>query len=96
MIVADKRAGQESGFAQDLKSVAATEHKAAVVCEAFNGPHYWRVCSNRTASQMVAVGESTGEQNRIEIFDRGLAMPNIFGFIAKHICDGVAHVAFGP
>ena len=77
--VAEQRAGQEAGLAEHLKAVADSEHEAAVTREVDHGLHRRREARDRAGTQVVAIGEAAGDDDRVGAFEVALAVPDQLG-----------------
>src|SRR5215472_10224445 len=77
--VPHERARQKTGFAQDLKPVARSEHELAGERGADDCFHYGRKPSDGSAAKIIAVCESARQHNGIEIIERSFLVPNVFG-----------------
>ena len=65
--VADQRAGQQTGFDQNLEAVADAEHQPAIGGEALHGLHHRRELGDGAAAQVIAVSEAAGKDHRIHV-----------------------------
>ena len=63
--VAHENAGQQAGFAENLKAVADAEHQAAVGRKGAHRVHHRRARGDRAAAQIIAVGKSAGHHHEI-------------------------------
>ena len=77
--ISDQRAWKKAGFAQDLKTVTCSQHKLARARVANHCFHDRREASDRAAAQIVAVGKTARQNNRIVIAQRSLFVPNVIG-----------------
>src|SRR5918994_6243836 len=59
VVVADQRAGQQVGLAEDLEAVADAEHRQPVVRGTHHLRHHRREARDRAAAEVVAVREPT-------------------------------------
>ena len=92
--IAHQHAGQEAGFAEDLKSVADAEHEAAAGCEGPHRIHHRRTRGNGAAAQIVAIGEAAGHHHEIgSLGQRGLGVPDHRGLVARSEPERARHVA---
>src|SRR4030095_8550262 len=71
--------GQKAGFAQYLEPIARTEHQLAVMRVADYRAHYWREASNRAATKIIPISESTRQHDRVKIIKRRFLVPDVFG-----------------
>jgi hypothetical protein len=58
IFIPHQRAGQKSGFAQNLKTVADTENEFSLRRKFFDRLHHGRKTRQRTGSQIIAVGKT--------------------------------------
>jgi hypothetical protein len=80
--VSHQRARQKTGFTQDLKPVARPEHELAGARVANHCFHYGRKPRDGSTAKVVAVCESAGQHDGIEIIERSFLVPNVFGLQA--------------
>jgi hypothetical protein len=66
VIVADQRSGQEVGLAQDLEAVADPEHRQPLLSTRDHRAHHRCETRDRAATQVVAVGEAAGQDDRVD------------------------------
>ena len=79
--VAHERAGEQAGLGEDLEAVADAENEAAVAGEALDGLHDGREAGNGAGAQVVAVGESAGDED-------GVDAAEVFGIVPEK-ADGL-------
>src|SRR3954447_10526439 len=65
--IAHERAGEQSGFAEDLKAVANTQHDPALLRESFDAAHYWREACDSPASQIITIGKAARQNQTIKL-----------------------------
>src|SRR5438270_669739 len=94
--VADQRARQEAGLAQDLKPVADAPHEAAAVGELADPLHHGRETRDRAGPQVVAVGEAAGEDDAVTALELGVLVPQVDELLAEDLVDDPAAVAIRP
>ncbi len=75
-LVREQRAGQEPGLAEHLEAVADAEHRHPGVGELGHRAHRRREAGDRARSQVVAVGEAAGHDDRVEVGEVGLLVPD--------------------
>lgn len=75
--VADKGAGEEAGFAEDLESVADAEDQFARFGGGSDGRHDGGETGNGAAAQVVSVGKSARENDGIEAVGGGFFVPEV-------------------
>src|SRR5690242_21928397 len=83
--IPNQRAGQQTGFAKDLKTVADAEHKTAAAGELLDGLHHRTETRDGATAQIVAVAESTRDDDGIGVAERSFLVPDIAGGVAKYI-----------
>ena len=75
--IANERAGKKAGFAQNLETVAGAEHelsRAGIVYYCF---HDWRETRDCAATQIIAVGKTSRQNDRIVVSKRSFFVPDI-------------------
>src|SRR6266702_5865495 len=77
--IAHQSAGQKTGFAENLKTIANAEHQASGPGETRNGVHHRREAGNRAGAQVIAVREATGQNDGVKAGEVLRLMPNEFG-----------------
>ncbi|GAA1647268.1 hypothetical protein GCM10009790_30540 [Georgenia ruanii] len=75
MVVADERAGQQVGLAQDLEAVADAEHGQPALSGRHDLAHHRREPGDRAAAQVVAVGEATGQDDGVDAAQVRVGVP---------------------
>ena len=70
-----QRAGQQVRLAQDLEPVADAEHRQPGPGGGHQVGHHRREPRYRAAAQVVAVGEATGQDHRVDAAQATVAMP---------------------
>ncbi len=73
--IAHEGTGQETCFAKNLKAVADTEYGFAAVGKIHEGTHDRRETGDGTATQVIAVGETAGQDDGREAVEAGFFMP---------------------
>src|SRR5205085_2232291 len=73
--VPNERAGKKPGLAQDLEAVADAEDRAAALSELADGTEHRREPRDRPRPQVVAVGEPSGEDDRVDVAELRVAVP---------------------
>ena len=94
VVVAGESAGQQVRLAEDLESVADSEHGQALLGTGDDRGHHGREASDGTAAQVVAVRESSREHHRIDALEVVVAVPERHGITARepHRARGIAIV----
>ena len=94
MVVANERSGQQVGLAQDLEAVADAQDGQASSGLAHDFAHDGSGCRDRTAAQVVAVGEATGDDDGVDTVQVGVLVPQGHGLRARDLnrAGGVAVV----
>src|SRR5690606_27460069 len=90
--IANQRAGQQSRFAENLKSVADAEHMSAIACEFLQFLHDRAEPRNRARAKIIAIAESTRNQHRVSIAERVFLVPNESRGMAEHVFQNVHKV----
>ena len=75
VVIADECAGQEMRFTQDLEAVADPQHRKAAVGSGDDLGHHRSEARDGSATQVVAVGESTGKDDRVDSLQVVVAVP---------------------
>src|SRR5690606_1404834 len=76
-LVAGERTRQQPGLAQHLETVTDTEYRHTFSGSLDHGAHHGCEPGDGTAAQIVAVGETTGDHDRVHAFEVGVAMPEV-------------------
>src|SRR5262249_5455083 len=74
--VAQQRARQQAGFAQNLEAVADSQNDTAVMGEILDGLHYRRESRDRARPQVVSVREPAWQNDRVITIYLLFFMPN--------------------
>src|SRR6185369_9068974 len=74
-------------FAEDLEAVAHTEHEPAIGSELLHGLHHGREFCDRAATQIIAVGESSGQDHGIDAAERARVVPDEFRLLPEVVTD---------
>ena len=90
--VAQQRAGQQAAFAEDLEAVADAQHEPAIGGELLDSLHHRRELGDRSAAQVVAVGEAAGQDDSIDIAELLRVVPDEFRLLTEILRDGVQSV----
>ena len=92
MVVTDERAGQQVGLAQDLEAVADAQDGQASSGLAHDFAHDGGGRGDRAAAQVVAVGEASGDHDRVDAVQVGVLVPQGHGLRAGNLnrAGGVA------
>jgi hypothetical protein len=77
--ISDERTGKQAGFAQDLEPVASAEHKLAGSRIADHRPHDGRETRDRTAPEIIAVGKTARQNNRVVLAKGRFFVPDKIG-----------------
>ena len=77
--VANEGAGEESALAEDLKAIADAKDGATGSGETFYRLHDRREAGDGSAAEVVAVGESSRNDDGIEAGERGILVPDEVG-----------------
>jgi len=85
--VPHERTGQETGFAENLEPVARTEHELAGARIADYRSHDWRKTRDGATTQIIAIRESTRQNDGVKIVKRRCLVPDVFRTHAVEIID---------
>ena len=83
ILIAQQRSGEDTGFHQNLESVADAENETACRRELFHGAHDRREARNRAAAEIVAVGKSAGKKDCVDVAEIGGIVPDEIGFAVQ-------------
>ena len=75
--------GQEPRFAEDLEAVADAEHEPALSGEVGDRLHRRREARDRAGPEVVAVGEPAGEDDRTDLRQLAVRVPDEHGLGAE-------------
>src|ERR1700735_651734 len=81
-LVTHHRAGKQTGFQQDLKSIADTQHQTTGTSKPVHGFHHRRKTRDRAGAQVVSEREAARQDN-------GIAPSEVFGLVPDKV-DGLA------
>ena len=87
--VADEGAGEESGLAEDLEAVADAEDGLATGGGVLDRAHDGGEAGDGTAAEVVAVGESAGDDDGFVGIDAGVLVPGVADGLLEDVADGV-------
>src|SRR5438309_1394739 len=96
VLVADQRPGEEVRLAQDLKAVADADHLSPTTGELRDRGHHRREAGDGAAAQVVAVGETTGQDDAVQAGEVTLLVPDESRILAQAGLHGIVAVALGP
>jgi hypothetical protein len=93
--IAHEHTGQEPGLAENLKAIANAEDEPAALGMCADCVHDRRAGRDGAASQIVAIGEPTGQDNKVGSFRQsGVGMPDHLRPPARGQLDRARDVAF--
>src|SRR5438270_198063 len=95
-VVADQRTGQEACLAEDLEPVADAPDQAPVGGEADDRVHHRAEAGDRTAAEVVAVGEATRQDDAVAVLQVLFLVPEVLELGSQHLRDHPAAVPVGP
>ena len=82
--IAHENAGQKTGLAQNLETIAHAEHEPTVRSKVAHRVHDRRACRDRAAAQVVAIGKAAGYHDKVgSLGQRGLGVPDHCRFVAR-------------
>src|SRR4051812_13498065 len=87
--VADQSAGQQPGFAQDLKAVTNTQHESAVGRESLDGLHHRAETRDCAGAQIIAIAEPARNHCGIDATERAFLMPQQMSRVSQHVPQNV-------
>ena len=90
--IAHECAGEQTGFAKDLKAVADAENQAAGGSELLDRLHNGSEVSDGAGAEVVAVGEAAGNNDGIAVFEVFGLMPQEGGRLTGNFGDSVVSV----
>lgn len=90
--IAHHRAGQKTGFEENLKTVADAQNQAAGTREPVDRFHNWRKPRNRTRSKIIAECKASRKNNRVEAGNFFGLVPDEFNRLADDQADCVVGV----
>src|SRR5262249_31929429 len=90
--IADQNAGQKSGFGDDLKPVADAKNLETLARLLRKVGHDRRTRRDRAASQVIAVGEAAGHDDKIDLRQFLFGMPNSNRLCPRHLGERAHHV----
>src|SRR5437764_500903 len=90
--IAHHGAGEQASFTQDLESVADAEHHAATFGKFFDRLHDRRKAGDRAGAQIVAVGETAGQNDGVAASQVLRLMPDKLDRLFEDAADGVKRV----
>ena len=90
--IAHEGTWQQAGFAEDLEAVADAEHEATGSGKALHGLHDRREVRDGTGAQVVAIGETAGDQDGIATFQVFGLMPEHGDRLVRNLLDDVVGV----
>src|SRR6476659_4735059 len=82
--VPNERAWQESDLTQDLETIAGADHQFSVARFVHDAAHDRGEARDRAASQIIAKGEPTRTNDRVEAGQRRLLVPDVLGANARN------------
>ena len=77
VIVSDEGTGQQTGLAEDLEAVADAEHRHTGIRRSDDGLHDRGESGDRTAAQVVTVGESARQDDGVDSGQSRIRMPQV-------------------
>src|SRR5215472_3237205 len=97
-LVAHHGAGEQARFAQNLEAVADAEHQPAGGGKFLDGLHHRRKAGDGAGAQIVAVGESAGQNEGVAVREVLRLVPDELDGLLEDVSDGVKGVvvAIGP
>src|SRR5689334_18322956 len=90
--IANQSARQQPGFAENLKSIADTEHEATAVRKLLHRIHHGREACEGAGAQVVAVRKAAGKYYRVVSRKIGFAVPDEIYWLAHVLGNDVVGV----
>lgn len=90
--VAKHGAGKESGFEEDLKSIADADDDSAAARKFFDAAHDGRKARDGSGAKVITESESTGDDDDVRAGEIFGLMPDKFGLLAEHVMSDVESV----
>ncbi len=90
--IALQHAGQQTRLAENLETVANAEDQAPAAREFFHRAHHRRKPRNRARAQVIAVGKSAGQQDRVKPVHFFGLMPQEFNRLVENFAERVLGV----
>jgi len=94
--VGHETAGQQPGFAQDLKSVADTDDESTPPGETFDLYHDRRETGNGTGAKVVTVGKTTRKDDTVVAGKIGIAVPDVASTVTQDVRYRVVAIPVAP
>lgn len=90
--IAQQRPGEQSGLAEDLKSVADTQHQPTTRGEALHWLHDRCKFGDSAGAQVVSIGKAAGDHDRIAVLEIVTLVPEKCDRLFGRVLDGVKRV----
>jgi hypothetical protein len=90
--VAHHRAREQTRFEKNLEPVANAKDHAAAVCKFLDRLHYRRKARDGAGPQIIAMRESTRQNDSVAIHEILRLVPDEFDRFVQHTADGVKRV----
>ena len=94
--VAEEGAGEELGFAEDLEAVADAYDGLAFFGHAADAVHDGGEAGDCAGPEVVAVGESAGEDGEIVAGEVAFGVPDVVGLGVEDVGDDVVAIGVAP
>ena len=94
--IAHQDAGQQTGFAQHLEAVADADNQPSFGGVPVKRGHDRGKAGYGPGPQVVAIGETAGEDNAIKSVKALFPVPDVIGFLAQDVFDLVVAVGIAP
>ncbi len=84
-VIADQHAWQQAGLAQDLEAVADADDRPPRRGRLLHRRHDGREAGDGSGAEIVAVGKTAGQDDRVRAVQRGLLVPDIIDLLAEDV-----------
>ena len=94
--VAEEGAGEEPGFAEDLKAVADAYDSLALFGHAADAVHDGGEAGDCAGTEVVAVGKAAGEDGEIVVGEVAFGVPDVVGVGVEDVGEDVVAIGVAP
>src|SRR6478752_4287817 len=77
--IPNQRPGKQPDLAQNLEAVARPNHELPLPRLLYHAGHDRRKSGNGAAAEIIAVGKTARQHNRVESVERPVLVPDVFG-----------------
>src|SRR5918993_2109 len=90
--IAHQRAGKQSRFTENLKTVANAQDHAAVSSEFLNAPHNRRETRHCAAAEIIAIGKAARQYQTVEMSQKLIFVPEKLHLLAHLSFEAIENV----